>query len=278
MEKLIEQTANIVREAARSPLGLLALLVIAVSLVSLLFFQSSSDVIKVPIFLALLIAAAFFGIKVFQLASEKEPDSINTTSVSDPSEDGNKNAVLERRSTKPNIFVGWPSDKFGTEADAIVIEQDRDLLLETDSSLFESTDSLKAILDEAKAVKGREAGTVLVRGRSAPYYFLAIVHDFSVEPSWSEQWVSMAFDAALKEGAARKVRSIGMPLLGTVHGRLGNHRSAELLRESLEKADLGSIESLRLFVGSDTDSQLLQFFQDAGYSVSSKATTTGGKF
>lgn len=277
MDKLVEQTANIVREAARSPLGLLALLVIAVSLVSLAFFQSSSDLIKVPIFLALLLAAALFGIKVFQLASERQSNSISPASVLNPSGNNGERAALERRSSKLNIFVGVPSGKSEYDVDAIVIEQDRDLLLEADSALYVSTDSLKAILKEAKSARGRDPGTVLVRGRSTPYYILAIVHDFSVEPSWCEQWVSMAFDATLKEGAARRIQSISMPLLGTVHGRLGNRRSAELLKRSLEKAELGSVRSLRLLVGRDADSQILQSFQDSGYNVTSGGIEIGGK-
>ena len=177
VEKLVEYAADIVREAARSPLGLLALLVIAVSLISLAFFHSSSDIIKVPIFLALLSAAAFFGAKVFQLATKRESDSVPATPDTLSGANSLEDSSVDTSFPDLEIFVGVANNDLPIAAEAIVIEQDRDLLLETESFLNEPEESIKALLEDAKTAKVRDPGTVLVRGHSTPYYFLGYIRD-----------------------------------------------------------------------------------------------------
>jgi len=56
MKDLIENAPKIISEAAKSPLGISALLILAVSVLAWLFFGESSEVFKVPVFLAILLA------------------------------------------------------------------------------------------------------------------------------------------------------------------------------------------------------------------------------
>src|SRR6266702_2545915 len=59
-----QSAPDIIREAARSPLGLLALLVLAVATLALVFFRKSSDAIKLAIFGLFFLAAVSFGLVV----------------------------------------------------------------------------------------------------------------------------------------------------------------------------------------------------------------------
>ena len=64
MQDFVQSAPDIIREAARSPLGLLALLVLAVATLALVFFRKSSDAIKLAIFGVFFVAAVSFGIVV----------------------------------------------------------------------------------------------------------------------------------------------------------------------------------------------------------------------
>jgi len=64
VQDFVQSAPDIIREAARSPLGLLALLVLAVATLALVFFRKSSDAIKLAIFGVFFLAAVSFGIVV----------------------------------------------------------------------------------------------------------------------------------------------------------------------------------------------------------------------
>jgi hypothetical protein len=165
------------------------------------------------------------------------------------------------------IFAGTAEDGPPFTVDALVMEQDRDLLLDPDRTLKDPGESIKRLLKSIEDTKPQPPGTVVVRGRQTPYCFLAIVHDFAVEPSWKEAWVTTALDAIFSAAAARRLRSIGLPLLGTVYGRLERRRSVELLERSLARGRPEGLERLWLLVPSASDPTLLQPLREAGHVV-----------
>ena len=151
--------------------------------------------------------------------------------------------------------------------EAFVIEQDRDLLLDADPILREPKGSLNDQIKAVQQAKPKEAGSVIVAGDSIPYTFLAIVHDFSAEPSWRESWVAQAFEAVLHEADALRLNSIGLPLLGSVHGKVAPSRAVELLAESLDRARSSSLENLWLLSPKDAGGSLWLPLREAGYRV-----------
>lgn len=268
MNKLFDNAAAIIREAARSPLGVLALLVISVALLSLAFFHDSSDLVKLIIFLTILVGAGFFGAKMFQLAASADPiaNQASETSISEPAEPSHEPSPSTDRSTL-QVFAGPAVALPPFPVEAFVIEQDRDLLLDPDPILREPKGSLKEQIRAAKQAKPKEAGSVIVAGESIPYTFLAIVHDFSAEPSWREGWVAQAFEAVLHEANALRLNSIGLPLLGSVHGKVAPSRAVELLRESLDRVRPGSLKNLWLLSPKGTSGSLWLPLREAGYRV-----------
>jgi len=90
-------------------------------------------------------------------------------------------------------------------------------------------------------------GTVLLQGQS-PLRILAIVHDFNQDPSWKEEWIESALHNVLQESQKLGIRSLALPLLGTVHGSLDKRRFLEILVRALQGTRLNYLSSLWLVV------------------------------
>lgn len=79
MKGLVSKAPELIREAARSPLGLLALTLLLVALIALTFFHDAPVFVKMAMFLVITLTAGLFSWKVFQLASPKREASSGQT-------------------------------------------------------------------------------------------------------------------------------------------------------------------------------------------------------
>jgi hypothetical protein len=157
------------------------------------------------------------------------------------------------------IFVG-PEKMSPYPVDAMVAEEDTFLVLSADPELFESNESPIRVLTEAFETRPETPGSVLVKD-GHPLQFLAIIHDLDQEPSWKEEWVVSALDGILRETENRKLRSIALPLLGTLHGSLGKGRFITLLRESLERKAPRYLKRLWLVTPEGTATEILRILR-----------------
>lgn len=95
---------QIIEQAAKSPLGIFALMIVAVSIIGFYFFRRSSETIKIFIFLVMFAGVACFGVAISREASAMRPKSSDTVpAISDaalpapaktPSEPSNKSSTL----------------------------------------------------------------------------------------------------------------------------------------------------------------------------------------
>jgi len=157
------------------------------------------------------------------------------------------------------IFVG-PEKMSPYPVDAMVAEEDTFLVLSADPELFESNESPIRLLTEAFETRPETPGSVFVKD-GHPLQFLAIIHDLDQEPSWKEEWVVSALDGIFRETENRKLRSIALPLLGTVHGSLEKGRFINLLRESLERKPPIHLNRLWLVTPEGTASEILKILK-----------------
>jgi len=114
------------------------------------------------------------------------------------------------------------------KADAFVFEEDTFLVMSADTTVREPKASMVRIMSNLMETKPAVPGSVLVRGQK-PFRFLAIVHDFSEEPSLKEEWVTSALDAIFRKSEDLQFHSIAIPLLGVHYGFLRAERFIELL-------------------------------------------------
>jgi hypothetical protein len=130
--------------------------------------------------------------------------------------------------------------------DALVVEEDTYLVLATDPRAGEPRPEHPIrVMTSLLEVEPRQPGTIVVRDR-APLEFAAIVHDLDREPTWREEWVVAALDRALAESERRKLRALGLEMLGAIHGRLERPRFLQILRQALQRSDPRSLERIWL--------------------------------
>lgn len=153
--------------------------------------------------------------------------------------------VVSIESRALQIQAVEPSASAPDDIDALVIEQDTGLVLDFDENVRYPTESLKSLTKKILNHGGAKQGTVLEL-RTAPPQLLAIIHNLDNEPSWTEDSVLESLRSLLKISSRRKFRSIAMPLLGTVHGKLPKDRARELLDAALSEVRIPSLQEIWL--------------------------------
>jgi len=157
-------------------------------------------------------------------------------------------------------IVAAPADRPPFMVDAVVAEEDTFLVLSADREVRDPNEPLVRLMTRVIETRPETPGSVLVRGKS-PLQLLAIVHDLNQEPSWREEWIVSALDGIFREAESRKLRSIALPLLGTLHGSLEKQRFLVLLRCALERISPNHLKRLWLVVPVGTSSKILQILE-----------------
>ena len=141
--------------------------------------------------------------------------------------------------------------------DAVALEEDTFLVMSADPKVRDPQKSLMRIMTEVIETRPEIPGSVLVRGER-PLRFLAIVHDLNEEPTWREEWIESTLDKIFHEAENRRLRSIALPLLGTIHGSLEKERFVVLLQRALKRNAVNYPERIWLVVSVGTDSNIFE--------------------
>jgi len=136
--------------------------------------------------------------------------------------------------------------------DAVVYEDDTQLVLGSDPLVREVNDPLSELVEQVSGAKPQPLGTVVVK-EGPPLRFHAIVHDLRLEPSWREEWISSALADVFDEANALDVGSLALPVLGTLHGQLGLACFCKLLDLELKRVLVTSLKRIWLVVVGDAD-------------------------
>ena len=153
------------------------------------------------------------------------------------------------------VMVIAPESMSPFPVDAIALEEDTFLVMSADPKVRDPQKSLMRIMTEVIETRPEIPGSVLVRGER-PLRFLAIVHDLNEEPSWREEWIESALDKIFQEAEDRRLNSIALPMLGTLHGSLEKERFVALLLRVLKRNSVNHPERLWLVVPAGTDSKI----------------------
>lgn len=119
---------------------------------------------------------------------------------------------------------------------AMVFEQDRELILRLDREVVMPAASCAELIEADRDAPRFEPGSVVVQGRE-PARFMAVVHDLESDPTWRERWVADAYRSVFATAAINGVSKLALPLLGTVHGRLAAGRSVGWLVDAMTDND-----------------------------------------
>lgn len=126
---------------------------------------------------------------------------------------------------------------------AVVEEEDTYLVLSARPRVHDTGESLRGALAAVRRARPLPPGSVAIR-RGRPVRLLAVVHDLGLTPSWREAWIASAIRGSLRIAGRLQLRSLSLPLLGTVHGRFDSERFVSLLRDAISEAEPSSLERI----------------------------------
>jgi hypothetical protein len=157
------------------------------------------------------------------------------------------------------VFAG-PEDELPPNVDALVVEEDTYLVLGSDLEIQESEEDLEELMSQAIEDTPQTPGSVLVKERN-PFRFLAIIHDLNQEPTWKEEWIAGALNRVFRLTERHRIKSLALPVLGTVHGSLEKKRFLALLHRAMDQASLTLLKELRLIVPSANSHEILAMLE-----------------
>lgn len=157
-------------------------------------------------------------------------------------------------------IVAASKDRPPFKADAIAFEEDTFLVMSAGPVIHAPRESLMRVMTRVIETRPETPGSVLVRGKR-PLRLLAVVHDLNQEPSWREEWVAQCLEKIFAEAESRKLKSIALPFIGTIHGRLGKGRFLELLGHALNQTELRHLERIWLVVPDGMNPKILKLLE-----------------
>jgi hypothetical protein len=150
----------------------------------------------------------------------------------------------------------WPP----FDIDALAVEEDTWLIMSAEPKICHPPEHPIRLMTDLLEAQPKTVGSVLVRGKH-PLQFMAIIHDVNQEPTWREEWVQNALNEIFHEVAYRKLQALGLPMLGTVHGKLEKRRFATLLSRTLHQAPLGRLRRLWLIAPIPINTEIIRLLQ-----------------
>lgn len=153
-------------------------------------------------------------------------------------------------------IIAAPKDAQPFPVHAVALEEDTFLVLSADTTVRDPKEPLMRVMSKVIETRPKTPGSVLVRD-SRPVRMLAIVHDLNREPTWKEEWVESALSHIFQETEKRKLTSLALPFIGTLHGKLGKERFIRMLHDVLEEMEFEHLRALWLIVPPKTKRSIL---------------------
>ncbi len=132
------------------------------------------------------------------------------------------NTVIQFTETDPALL----------NVDAVVEEQDTNLILGKSPVILDTIESFPAMVKKMEQQTCERVGNVLVK-QSVPIRFIAIVYDVEHTPIGEKIWIEEAIQNILAHCDKYRIKTLAMPLLGTSYGKLDEESIIQLLQDSL---------------------------------------------
>lgn len=143
---------------------------------------------------------------------------------------------------------------------AVAVEEDTNLLLSARAEIRAPVESFGKLMEDMVSFDPPEPGTVVVQ-QDSPVRLLAIIHDIEQSPTWKEAWIEHAVVGVLQETERRRLGSLCLPVLGSLHGNMSTTRFARLLRQALERRPPKRLRRIWALVPEEDTELLLSEFR-----------------
>ncbi|MCL7486904.1 MAG: hypothetical protein M8357_01855 [Desulfobulbaceae bacterium] len=142
-------------------------------------------------------------------------------------------------------------------AEVRVFEEDTHLVLTVDPVIRYTEEHPIRLMTSVMEAKPRKPGSVVTNSGS----WYAVVHDLDREPTWRQAWIEKAYREILLLGEKKRIRKIGVPLLGSVHGNFSPDASMKMLLQAIDAAILKQLKNILILVPSRDCSAAGQILQ-----------------
>lgn len=116
------------------------------------------------------------------------------------------------------------------KVDAIVEEQDTDLLLGKSPVVMNTIESFSSLVNKMERQVREIPGSVIIKA-TKPKRFIAIVYDIESDPICKIIWLKTVLNTILADCEQYRIKTLAMPLLGTSFGNLEGDSVIALLHE-----------------------------------------------
>jgi len=124
------------------------------------------------------------------------------------------------------------ADKLPLTVDAIVEEQDTNLILGTYPGIRDTKESYPALVRKMERQKPLLPGQVIVKN-TIPLRFTAVLYDIEQTPVCTEELIADVLNELLHKFNEYRLKSVAMPLLGSTHGKVKVSGFIKLLQDTL---------------------------------------------
>jgi len=125
-------------------------------------------------------------------------------------------------------------DPVNLKVDAVVEEQDTNLLLGKAPVIMETVEGFPELVGQMEQQISESPGSIIVK-QSKPKRLIAIVYDVEHTPICEKSWVEEVLLKIFVQCHKHKIINLAMPLLGTTYGKLTDETIIDLLQNLLIK-------------------------------------------
>jgi hypothetical protein len=143
------------------------------------------------------------------------------------------------------------SDKLSLTVDAIVEEQDTNLILGTHPVIRDTEESYPALVRKMERQKPLLPGQIIIRN-TIPLRITAILYDIEQTPVCTEELIADVLNDLLDKFDEYKLKLVAIPLLGCTHGKIKASGFIKLLQDTLITRNLVYPAEIMLIVPPDS--------------------------
>ncbi|MCG8378990.1 MAG: hypothetical protein MI865_05905 [Proteobacteria bacterium] len=118
------------------------------------------------------------------------------------------------------------------KADAIVEEQDTNMVLGKSHVVMNTIESFPALVKKMEQQTREIPGSVIIKS-SKPKRFIAVIYDVDHDPICERVWLETALETILADCDQYKIKTLAMPAMGTSYGKIDEDEFTELLQNTL---------------------------------------------
>jgi len=158
------------------------------------------------------------------------------------------------------LIIAAPNEHPPFTAEAMAFEEDTYLIMSAEPTHIPPAEHPLRLIAELASLEPEKPGSVVVRGND-PLQLLAVVHDVDDVPTWREEWIENALRSIFLEVNKRQIETLGLPILGSKHGKLDEILFSKLLGNVLAKTEFDNFRRLWLIAPISVNSNLIEMLK-----------------